>query len=518
MPATARHIASATAVTYREEVMARGRRAAAVTTAVALLAAGAAGLVVAPTATAEDAGLAAYYGQQLTWSRCGDQECSWLTVPRDYADPSGATVRLRIARTSAPGDARLGSLVINPGGPGASGIDLAGYLVDSLDPRITRAYDIVGFDTRGVGESAPVECLTGPQTTAWLRADVTPDTRRERARLMALARGLARGCLERSADIARHVGSENTVRDMDILRQALGDEHLTFLGYSYGTYLGTKYAEQFPDRVGRFVLDGAVDPSMGIMDVSREQAAGFQQALGRFADDCVRRSNCPWTGGRSAVLAGVQRLLADLDATPLPTEGRPLVQAEALTAVFYSMYSPSMWPMLRSALSLAVAGDGSGLSDLAAYATDRVGPDRYLTNMASAFPAIACWDSPASPDAAGLDRAARRWARGPAVPELSRALSWSNAPCSVWFGRAAGSPAPASTSTKAPILVIGGTYDPATPYSWAKALNRQLPTSTLLTYDGDGHTVYGGTSPCIDELVDAYLLDGRLPPTGTVCR
>lgn len=488
------------------------------------LAAGALVLAATPAALAQDGSalptsdLSPYYAQKLTWAPCGEQECAWLQVPRDYDDPNGAVLRLRISRTPARGNDRLGSLVVNPGGPGASGVDLAGYLATSLGFDVTSAYDIVGFDTRGVGRSAPVKCMTGAETTAWLRADSTPDTARERARLMSLARALARGCLERSADVARHVGSENTVRDMDILRYVLGDERLNFLGYSYGTYLGAKYAQAFPDHVGRFVLDGAVDPSVGIMEVSRVQSQGFQRALGRFAADCADSADCPWSGGRAAVLAGLQRLLTDLDRTPLPTGGDPLVQAEAVSAVFYAMYLPSSWPMLRSALALAIDGDGSGLSEMAAYASDRVAPDRYLTNMASAFPAIACWDADPAPGAAALAKAATRWSRGVAVPELARAMAWSNAPCSVWFGYSGRPPAAVKSATTAPIVIIGSVYDPATPYAWAKALHRQLPTSTLLTYDGDGHTVYAGTSVCIDQAVDAYLVRGTLPAPGTVCR
>jgi pimeloyl-ACP methyl ester carboxylesterase len=466
--------------------------------------------------------LASFYTQRLDWSRCDEGlECAWLTVPLDYADPTGESIRLRISKKKASGPAarRQGSLVVNPGGPGASGLDFPAYVAAAIAPEVATEFDIVGFDTRGVGKSEPVTCMTGRQTTTWLRADSSPDTLAEQKRLMSLAARLAQGCLERSPDIARHLGTVDTVRDMDILRQAVGDERLTFLGYSYGTYLGTLYAERFPANVGRFVLDGALDPSLDIMQVSKGQSDGFQLAMTRFARACAPLRSCPWSGSASKVLRGINTILAEVDRRPLPTEsGRRLVQGEALTALFYAMYSPSLWPALRQALGQAKIGDGYGLQSLADYAVERTGRNTYATNMASAFPAIACWDAPAPPGIDGLRSAAEAWSQGARIPDMARAMSWGNAPCSQWFGHSSRVPAPASTTTTAPILVVGTTFDPATPYAWSKALNRQLPTSTLLTYRGDGHTAFGGSSRCIDDAVTRYLLTGALPPAGTVCR
>lgn len=466
--------------------------------------------------------LAPYYAQTLSWTPCRDGlDCAWLTVPLDYDDPSGETIRLRLSRSSATGPAaqRQGSLVVNPGGPGASGLDYAAYVASALAPRVAAQFDIVGFDTRGVGQSAPITCLTGRQTTVWLRTDLTPDSRAEQDRLMSVAGRIPAGCLQKSPGIARHVGSENTVRDLDIMRQALGDARLNWLGFSYGTYLGTLYAEQFPGTVGRFVLDGALDPSLGVMQISRDQSSGFQLAMSRFARDCAARASCPFDGPSASVLRGINGLLARIERQPLRTQrGRTLVQAEALTALFFSMYSPQLWPSLRGALSQARRGNGAGLQALADYSSDRIGPNRYGSNMASAFPAIACWDVPAPPGRTGLLAAAGAWSRGAAIPEMARAMSWGNAPCAQWFGHTARVPAPASTTTTAPVLVVGTTYDPATPYRWAQALSRQLPTSTLLTFVGDGHTAYGAGSRCIDDAIASYLLSGTPPAAGTVCR
>ena len=466
--------------------------------------------------------LAAYYGQILTWTSCQDGlTCAWLTVPLDYANPSGTTVRIRVAKASATGPTatRQGSVVINPGGPGGSGVDFTAYVAQSIAADVAVQFDIVGFDPRGVGQSAPITCLSGRQTTVWLEQDGSPDTAAEETRLMKLAAAIPSGCLSRSPRLARHVGSENTVRDMDILRETLGDPLLNWLGYSYGTYLGTLYAESFPDRVGRMVLDGALDPSLDAMQVSHGQSRGFQKAMTRFAADCARRSSCPFAGGTSAVLASINRLLDGLDQRPMQTSTRRvLTQAQALTALFYPMYSTQLWPALRQALGQAAEDNGDGMLAIADYANDRTGPNTYGSNMTSAFYAIACWDMPRPPGAAGLRAAATRWSADARVPELAVAMAWGNAPCNQWFGHSTRKPGPASTTTTAPILVIGTTFDPATPYWWAVALSEQLPTSRLLTYHGDGHTAYGSGSRCIDQTVGAYLLTGAMPAKGTTCR
>lgn len=469
---------------------------------------------------APSAPLTPFYGQTLSWSPCLKKlECAWLRVPLDYDDPTGATIRLRISRAKATGAGRLGSLVANPGGPGAPGLEFAGYLRDTLPAEVAAAYDIVGFDTRGVGESVPITCLTGPQTTRWLRVDGAPDSISEQRTLMKEAARIPAGCLKFSPRIARHVGSENTVRDIDVLRSALGDETLNWFGFSYGTYLGTLYAEQFPQRVGRMVLDGALDPSLGIMGVSEGQSRGFQRAITRFAKDCISHDTCAWKGSATNVLKGINRLLARIDRQPLPTHrGGDLVQAEALGAIFYAMYSPTIWSTLRFALKQANIGDGLALQTLFDYANDKTGPVTYDSNMASAFPAIACWDTPPAPGAAGLNAAARAWSAKAVVPDMAVAMAWGNAPCSQWFGHSDRVPGPAKSTTTAPIIVIGTTFDPATPYAWAEALSEQLTTSRLLTYVGDGHTAYGQGSSCLDGAVNDYLLTGRLPAAGTICR
>ncbi len=448
----------------------------------------------APAIATEADPLNSYYSQTLQWSPCGRADCSQVTVPLDYAQPYGDTIYLSIRRV---GSADLPPLVMNPGGPGAEGARFAQSIAGSLHPDITAAYTPVGFDPRGTGDSAPVQCFTGVGANKWLRLDSTPDTAVEKTAFMAAAARISPACQRMSPALAAHVGTENTVRDMDIIRAALDSEKLNWLGFSYGTSLGTRYAELFPEKVGLMVLDGAVDPSLDSMQLSRGQSVGFQKAITRFND----------TYPGSIVL--INKLLRSLDSAELKTDGlQALTQSEATTAIFLSMYSTSFWPQLADALRKAKAGNGTLLQQLSYYANDQTAPAKFSSNSLSAFIAISCWDFPQTPTLTGLALKARQFARKALVPELARSMSWGNAPCSTWFEHSPLKPAPASTTTTAPILVIGTTYDPATPLAWARALSRQLPTSSLLTFVGDGHTAYLSGSQCVDDAVNRFLLTG----------
>ena len=477
------------------------------------------GTVLAPApARADD--LDTYRTQQPPWRACGQGNwCTDISVPLDYADPDGAriTLAVRAVAPTAP-DGTRPALLVNPGGPGSSATEFAPYIAGQLPREVRAVFDIVGVDPRGVEDSSAVTCFTGPQTTRWLRTDSSPDTQAEVTTLVRRAASIGRGCLRMSPAIARHVGSDSTVQDMDIVRAVLNQEYLHWFGFSYGTVLGAAYAEKFPTRVGRMVLDGAVDPSLDAMQLSRGQSTGFQTALTRFAQDCSRTRSCVLGSSPGEVFTTINTVLARIDRSPLRTDrGALLVQAEAITALFFSMYSTDLWPLLEDALESARRGDGTGLAELSALASDRVGPNSYGSNINSAFYAIGCWDSPAPPGRDGLATAARRWARDAVIPDLARAMSWGNAPCSTWFGHAPDAPRPVTSTTTAGILIIGTRYDPATPYAWARNLQQQLPTSRLLTYVGDGHTAYGEGSGCVDRIIDAYLISGALPETGTRC-
>lgn len=498
------------------------RRAATAAVACAALAAG-----IAPVSTVSadvvsvsrpvTTGLERFYSQDLSWANCyGGAECAWLTVPRSYSRPGGATIRVRVVRLPAEDpSARIGSLVVNPGGPGASGVDLALSMPYRSSGDLLAAYDIVGFDPRGVDRTTPVTCLSDRLTDRWLSADNTPDSPAEERALAGIAQRMADSC---RGPLLRHVGSRDTVRDMDILREALGDGRLNYLGYSYGTYLGGLYADLFPDRVGRMVLDAAVDPRLDVMELSRGQSDGFQQSLRRFADDCARRAACSLGDSRARALRTINSLLLRLDRAPLAGGGdRRLTESLAITALIGSTYdAPAGWASLRRALTRALDGDGTALLAIADSFTGRLPSGRYASSMQASFIAIGCWDSPAPPGLRGLRRHAAAFAEGTRLPEIARSMSWGNVPCTVWPEHTSESPGPVDAPGRT-ILVVGTTYDPATPVRWARSLARQLDAA-LLVWDADGHAAYGRGSRCVDRHVEDYLLTGVTEARATCSR
>lgn len=470
----------------------------------------------ATSAPAAESDLQRYTSQVLDWRTCTFGECATMLAPLAYGNLSAGDVEIAVSRTKAKGAGpRIGSLVVNPGGPGEPGRAYARQLAQASGPALRGAYNIVGFDPRGVQQSSAVECLTGEQTTRLLMSDPTPDNAREESALWRVSALPSQGCID--VPLARHISTTDAARDLDILRATLGDAQLNWLGLSYGTELGTRYTELFPERVGRMVLDGAVDPALDAMEIAKGQSVAFQRALRRFAVDCVKYSKCV-ASTPAGVLDVMNSLVKAADRHPIGTAPRTANEAQVQAALFLSMYSPTFWPMLRTALAQGVRGNATTLQLLSDIAWDRKGVNRYGSNSTSAFLAISCWDSPETPGKAGLRVAAKAWTKGARVPALARAMAWGNAPCSQWFGHADEAPSKATTSTKAPILIVGTTADPATPYSWAVSLHEQLSTSRLLTFVGDGHTAYGNGVTCIDQAVDAFLVSGTLPASGKRCR
>jgi pimeloyl-ACP methyl ester carboxylesterase len=467
------------------------------------------------------AGLDRFYSQTLRWSSCGgDAQCATLLVPLDYDDPSGATIELALLRVrSADDSARLGSLVLNPGGPGGSGVDYARAARAVVDPSVRQVYDIVGFDPRGVGDSAAVDCLNDARTDAFVAADGSPDTPGEVAEITALSKEFAAACAKKSPEVYAHVSTRSAARDVDILRAALGDEKLNWLGLSYGTYLGATYAELFPERVGRMVLDGAIDPSLSNVEVTRGQAKGFDLALRRFVEDCNTQADCPLPRGTAAGIAAIQRLFARSDANPLPTgdDARPLTQAMLQNAVLsYLYFPPTDWEQLRWGLESALQGDGSLLLAMLDARMERDESGVYNNNGFAALYAVNALDRPDRPNAAESAALAAQFKKE--APVFGEYLAWGNLPFQFWSAPADNEPHPIAAPGTGPILVVGTTYDPATPYPWAQALAKQLDEGVLLTRVGDGHTGYGMGSACTDKAIDRYLVTGEPPADGTVCR
>jgi len=475
----------------------------------------------------EPAALKRFYTQKLTWSSCeAIFECASLTVPLDYTSPARNTIQLAVIRKQATDPAhRIGSLITNPGGPGGSGVEFLkeNYTAQPghpshFGPQLRADFDIVGFDPRGVGQSAPITCLTDTQFDHYVALDPAPATPPEVAAVVSGDKAFDAGCQTHSAILLPHVGTLNAARDMDILRAVLGDRKMYYLGASYGTYLGAVYAELFGTHLARAVLDGPLPPNLTARQLGIGQAGGFQDELTRFIADCATHPDCPL--GTDATTAG-QKLadfFASTHAHPLPTgTGRMVDEALAETGVLVTMYgSPKTWPFLRQALALAIAGDGRGLLTLADLYYHRDPQTGHYSNDAAANIAINCLDRP---DVRSVDDV---YAELPdftqASPLIGAYLAWGDLPCAYWPVPAQSRPHPIHYAGSPPILVVGTIHDPATPYSSAQAMADQLGSAVLLTYNGDGHTAYGRGSRCIDTAVDAYLTRNTVPATGTVCQ
>jgi pimeloyl-ACP methyl ester carboxylesterase len=452
-------------------------------------------------------GLARYEAQRLEWESCGhDFLCSTMLAPLDYADPDGTAITLAVAKRPASGDKKLGSLIINPGGPGGSGVGYVGY----FNAAGLENYDIVGWDPRGVGHSTPVTCFGGADLDHYFSMDSSPDDAAELQARIDEQIDFGQSCLARSGVLLEHISTMETVRDLDLLRQLVGDSKINYLGSSYGTRIGALYAELFPQRVGRMVLDGAVD----INSHSKiSQVDGFERALDHFASWCADEQ-CRLGIRRDDVLAKIKDFLDRLDQQPLAVSGgRTLSQQQAVEAVFYSMYGgTSSWPALRDALTSAIFDEDGGALLKLADASDRRNLDGSYGQLNYAFPAIRCLDSQDS----SVREAEKRLAQDSrAAPILGR-LNGPDLVCPLWPVKSAPKQPAVDTAATPPIVVIGTTGDPATPYEYAQSMAHDLKSAVLVTFDGEGHLAYG-QSGCVKGLVDAYLVRGQVPQDGTRC-
>ncbi|MFC8875976.1 alpha/beta hydrolase [Streptomyces ardesiacus] len=481
-------------------------------------------LAALPQAT--PSALAPYYEQKLAWRDCGVPgfQCATMKAPLDYAKPTEGDVRLAVARKKATGPGkRLGSLLVNPGGPGGSAIGyLQQYAGVGYPAKVRAQYDMVAVDPRGVARSEPVECLDGREMDTFTQTDTTPDDAGETDALVDAYKKFAEGCGADAPKLLRHVSTVEAARDMDVLRAVLGDEKLNYVGASYGTFLGATYAGLFPDRTGRLVLDGAMDPSLPARRMNLEQTAGFETAFQSFAKDCVKRSDCPLGGkGTSPEQVGknLTSFFDDLDAKPIPAgdaDGRRLTESLATTGVIAAMYDEGAWQQLRESLTSAMKEkDGAGLLILSDSYYER-GSDGGYSNLMYANAAVNCLDLPAafsSPDE--VRDALPDFEK--ASPVFGEGLAWASLNCAYWPVKPTGEPHRIEAAGAAPVVVVGTTRDPATPYRWAQALAGQLSSGRLLTYEGDGHTAYGRGSACIDSAINTYLLTGTAPEDGKRC-
>jgi pimeloyl-ACP methyl ester carboxylesterase len=464
---------------------------------------------------------------KLSWQDCDDGfQCATATVPLDYGKPNRATYHIALIRKVATGPGkRIGSLFTNPGGPGGGGVDFVRATADSLYASLNQRYDIVGFDPRGTGESdAALSCNANQETEGIYSIPyATPET--DRNALIAKDKAYVNKCTALNRAILPYVTTGNVARDLDQLRQSVGDNKLNYLGFSYGTFIGATYGALFPGKLGRVVLDGPVDANGYINDPVGDlqaQTSAFERALGRFFQDCAAdQTNCLGFGGADPWTA-FDQLVEQANANPIPADGytddpRPVTGDDILNAVIYNLYAKQYWPYIAQDLALAAAGDGS-LVRLDSDGSFGRNPDGTYDPGTDRYFLIGAIDQQYKHNIDRYFRLGKRsydafdhfWFNSGYV-ELNYGL-FDVRP----NGRYAGPfTLPAGANTP---LVVATTYDPATPYRGAKALVHDLGNARLLTMQGDGHTAYGGNSPCIDDAVDAYLLNGALPAPGTVCQ
>ncbi|MGW6964455.1 alpha/beta hydrolase [Streptomyces zaomyceticus] len=475
----------------------------------------------APSATPATPPLpASLTGQRPEWKACpaagpdrakpgGSWRCATVKVPLDHAKPEGATIPIALIRKEAGRKAdRVGSLLFNFGGPGASGVDILPQVEEDYR-KLGERYDLVGFDPRGVNRSAGVVCRTdAEQAAAEATVDLTPDSAEEEAAYLEDNAAFAAGCARRSGKVVPYTTTTATARDLDLIRRVLGDAKLHYFGISYGTQLGGTYAHLFPKNVGRLVLDAVVDPTADTVGHARHQTIGFQRALGNYLKSTGQD---PEDGTER-----IARLLRKLDRAPLTVGERRLTEGLALTGIAVTLYGQSNWPLLTAALADAEKGRGGALLELADYYNDRDANGHYATQTHSQR-AISCADSSARPTAAEAKALIPEFRR--LSPVFGEFLAWDTAGwCAEWPVKGERATPEASAPGAAPVLVVGTTGDPATPYEGAEKMAKELGTGVgvLVTNEGEGHGAYG-TSSCVTATIDAYLLDGKVPAYGKTC-
>lgn len=497
----------------------------------ALLAILVASTFAGPTASASPEGqYALQYGQPPVWGSCVDfigsaaaiptAQCGTVSVPIDYAKPDGPQAQLAVIRVPATGD-RIGALMINPGGPGASAVDtVAGMAVSLADTDVTRRFDLVGFDPRGVGHSTPrVLCRTDAEFDAYRREPMTDYSPAGVSHIEQIYQQIAQQCIARTGqDFLANVGTASTVRDMDVVRAALGESQINYLGYSYGTELGANYAERFPDRVRAMVLDGAVDPSSDPIAENIRQLVGFQTAFNDYAANCAQSVDCPLGQDPTQFVARYHQLVNPLVEQPGRTsDPRGLSYQDAITGTVNALYTQRYWKFLTSGLLGLQRGTDAG--DLLLLADDYQERDTagHYSTQQDAFTAIRCVDSPYPTDPAvwaEADRQARV-----AAPFMDYGDFTGFAPrdaCAMWPVPPTSAPHDVTSPGPGKVVVVSTTHDPATPYQAGVDLARQMDAS-LITFNGTQHTVVFNGDACVDSAAVAFLVDSTQPPQDLQC-
>ncbi len=450
--------------------------------------------------------------QSLDWQACGRFQCATLTVPLDYGDASKGTVDLFLKRRPA-GDKvnRVGSLLVNPGGPGVPGTSLVDQATLAFSEDLLDRFDIVGWDPRGTGQSSPVDCVD--DLDPYFALDPIPDSPAEKQAIIDASKQFDAACEQRSGRILPYISTQDTARDMDQIRAALGEDKISYFGFSYGSQVGATYATLFPTSVRAMVIDGAADPNAGYVESTKQQVVGLERGLAAMLDDCARKTSCAFHHGGNPA-AAYDALMAQLATNPIPSgePNRPLVGTGiAVYAVVSGLYVQEYWPVVTRALAAAEKGDGSALLQLYDTYIERQA-DGTWTNAFEDLIAINCLDDPGPKDPSFPDTyASELQALSPHFGAWA-AYSYN---CIFW-------PAPPKPPVKltaagaGPIVVVGTTGDPITPIESTKNMAEALDHAVFVTVDANQHTGYG-TNECVVKAVDEYLIGLKVPAAGLEC-
>lgn len=501
---------------------------AAATAAIALLLSGCvswfqpphpASTVSKPTGEKVAADLEPFYSQVLHWSSCDSGfQCATATAPMNWSDPGQASIKLALIRHVASGTSH-GSLLVNPGGPGASGVDfIKQNLSYAVDSKLEQNYDIVGFDPRGVGASSAVDCGGATELDQFIYG-IVPGTPGSDSWIAATEKEngqFGQSCLQHTGALLQYVDTVSAAHDLDLLRAVLGDTKLDYLGYSYGTFLGATYADLYPKKTGRLVLDGALDPATTDFDVTLTQAKGFESAFRAYLKNCIGQKGCPFTGSVDAAMTETHRILQQLQANPIPgDDGRELGANTMFTAIILPLYNRDNWSYLNKLFADVAKGGTSVAFALADSYNERSSSGTYDSNETEAFQAINCLDYKTDADPATMRQQAAELAKE--APVFGPVMSWGGTSCATWPFPGTRDRVAIHADGSAPILVVGTTNDPATPYVWAQNLAKELQNGHLITRKGEGHTGYNKGNSCVDSAVDDFFVSGTVPASDPKC-
>lgn len=509
----------------KSRFMARVSSAAAMLAAAALVAVGCA---AAPEVSVpETLDLDGFQSQKVDWVKCRQGAlCAKVSAPLDWNDIGGETIELALAKLPARTDDPLGTIFVNNGGPGMAASEYVKNTTSRYET-LREDYNIVGWDPRGVGSSTQVACFDDSEMDEYLfdvpeknedGSEIEQGTEEWLELVEEENEEFGQACFENSGDLIEHVGTQDTVQDLDLLRAIVGDKQLNYLGLSYGTFIGARYAETYPEKVGHLVLDGALEPTAQEPEVVLGQVKGFEASLRAYLEECLDGERCPFEGTVDEAMAEIHELLTQISEEPLDShDGRKVTVSTMLTAIVTPLYSQNMWSDLTLLFRDAFNGQGDMALSLADYYYDRDSNGSYNSNSTQAFKAINCADfGQVEPSLESMNKNAHELSE--AAPTLGPFRGYSDASCVGWPAETENIRVPVTAAGADPIMVIGTTGDPATPYQWAESLADQLESGKLVTYEGEGHLAFGDGSECISSTIADYFTDGKIPQNGFVCQ